>query len=341
MTRGSFVRQDVEEQELLSHVPEQEQAEEAAAATPSPPSPSMGAEDERHRIKKKAKKNAAPQQSKCPAPKELLKQRIEYKLCSNDDDVMEWHGGVVKKKYKTKPGWYSCALDDGTAVVLLFENSNRDNVWRIVKPAAQPAAKPMIAFATAPSSPRASPSAAAKPSDVPAFDAIAMSPVSRAVTASEAATAPKIMPPGTLGSSALQQSHVVLLEGEGRFWSALQAQEAPDPPTPPSTAICASRIWHDRVCADDQSRSVLHPAIKQKIGELVQAKRLSWPFLLQDRFMAEAAALATPPTVSILWCVIIAPAPPTDSPCCVLTRLAACSALRFVLAACSISPTVE
>ena len=240
MTRGSFVRQDVEEQELLSHVPEQEQAEEAAAATPPPPSPSMGAEDERHRIKKKAKKNAAPQQSKCPAPKELLKQRIEYKLCSNDDDVMEWHGGVVKKKYKTKPGWYSCALDDGTAVVLLFENSNRDNVWRIVKPAAQPAAKPMIAFATAPSSPRASPSAAAKPSDVPAFDAIAMSPVSRAVTASEAATAPKIMPPGTLGSSALQQSHVVLLEGEGRFWSALQAQEAPDPPTPPSTAICAS-----------------------------------------------------------------------------------------------------
>ena len=109
-------------------------------------------------------------QSKCPAPKELLKQRIEYKLCSNDDDVMEWHGGVVKKKYKTKPGWYSCALDDGTAVVLLFENSNRDNVWRIVKPAAQPAAKPMIAFATAPSSPRASPSAAAKPSGVPAFD---------------------------------------------------------------------------------------------------------------------------------------------------------------------------
>ena len=35
MTRGSFVRKDVdvEEQELLSHVPEQEQAEEAAAAT--------------------------------------------------------------------------------------------------------------------------------------------------------------------------------------------------------------------------------------------------------------------------------------------------------------------
>jgi len=33
MTRGSFVRQDAEEQELLSHVPEQEQAEEAAAAT--------------------------------------------------------------------------------------------------------------------------------------------------------------------------------------------------------------------------------------------------------------------------------------------------------------------
>ena len=280
-------------------------------------------------------------QSECPAQKELLKQRIQYQLCDNDDGTMEWHGGVVKKKYKNQPGWYSCALDDGTAVVLLFENSNRDNVWRIVKPAAQPAAKPMIAFATAPSSPRASPSAAAKPSDVPAFDAIAMSPVSRAVTASEAATAPKIMPPGTLGSSTLQQNHVVLLEGEGRFWSALQAQEAPDPPTPPSTAICASRIWHDRVCADDQSRSVLHPAIKQKIGELVQAKRLSWPFLLQDRFMAEAAALATPPTVSILWCVIIAPAPPTDSPCCVLTRLAACSALRFVLAACSISPTVE
>ena len=63
---------------------------------------------------------AAPRtkQSKCPAPKELLKQRIEYKLSSNDDDVMEWHGGVVKKKYKAKPGWYSCALDDGTAVVL-------------------------------------------------------------------------------------------------------------------------------------------------------------------------------------------------------------------------------
>jgi hypothetical protein len=171
----------------------------------------------------------------------------------------------------------------------------------------QPAAKP-IAFAIAPSSPRASPSAGAKPSDVPAFDAIAVSPVSRAASASEAATAPKIMPPGTLGSSTLQQNHVVLLEGEGRFWSALQAQEAPDPPTPPSTAICVSRIWHDRVCADDQSRSLLHPAIKHKIGELVQAKRLSWPFLLQDRFMAEAAALATPPTVSILWCVIIAPA---------------------------------
>ena len=168
MTRGSFVRQDAEEQELLSHVPEQEQAEEAAAATPPPPSPSMGAEDERHRIKKKAKKNAAPRtkprtkQSKCPAPKELLKQRIEYKLCSNDDDVMEWHGGVVKKKYKTKPGWYSCALDDGTAVVLLFENSNRDNVWRIAKMEAKPAVKP-IAFAIAQISPRASPSAAAKP----------------------------------------------------------------------------------------------------------------------------------------------------------------------------------
>ena len=106
---------------------------------------------------------AAPRtkQSKCPAPKELLKQRIEYKLSSNDDDVMEWHGGVVKKKYKAKPGWYSCALDDGTAVVLLFENSNRDSVWRIAKMAAM-----TIAFAIAPSSPRASPSAAAKPLSV-------------------------------------------------------------------------------------------------------------------------------------------------------------------------------
>ena len=58
---------------------------------------------------------AAPctKQSKCPAPKELLKQRIEYKLSSNDDDVMEWHGGVVKKKYKGAQNSYTCTLDDG------------------------------------------------------------------------------------------------------------------------------------------------------------------------------------------------------------------------------------
>jgi len=73
--------------------------------------------------------------SECPPPAELLGQCIYYKRRSNDDDVMEWHGGVVKKKYKTKPGLYSCALDDGTAVVLLFENSKRGNIWRIVEKA--------------------------------------------------------------------------------------------------------------------------------------------------------------------------------------------------------------
>jgi hypothetical protein len=95
---------------------------------------------------------AAPRtkQSKCPAPKELLKQRIEYKLCRYDDDVMEWHGGVVMKKYKGTPGLYNCVLDDGTAVVLPFEISTRGNVWRIVKPAAQPAAK-LIASTAVPS----------------------------------------------------------------------------------------------------------------------------------------------------------------------------------------------
>jgi hypothetical protein len=148
MTRGSFVRQDAEEQELLS-------VEESAPRAEQSDQQHLGAEDERHRIQKEAK------QSKCPAPKELLKQRFEYKLCSNDDGVMEWHGGVVKGKYKTTPGWYHCALDDGTAVVLLFENSNRDSVWRIAKMAAM-----TIAFAIAPSSPRASPSAAAKPLSV-------------------------------------------------------------------------------------------------------------------------------------------------------------------------------
>ena len=155
MLRGSFVRQDAEEQELPS-------AEESAPRAAQNDQQHMGAEDERHRIEKGAKAAPRTKQSKCPAPKELLKQRIEYKLCSNDDSVMEWHGGVVKGKYKTTPGWYNCALDDGTAVVLLFENSNRDNVWRIAKMEAKPAVK-SIAFAIAQNSPRASPFAAAKP----------------------------------------------------------------------------------------------------------------------------------------------------------------------------------
>jgi hypothetical protein len=111
---------------------------------------------------KKAKKHAAPrpEQSKYPALQDLLKQRLEYKLSRNDDGVMEWHELVVIEMCNTKqPGWYSCALDADTTKELLFENSNRDKVWRNAAAAAAAAEKEEQPKAAAPKAKAAAPKA--------------------------------------------------------------------------------------------------------------------------------------------------------------------------------------
>jgi len=89
-------------------------------------------EEEEAELPEKKAKHAAPhtEQSKHPAPRELLEQRLEYKL-SRNDDVDKWHLVIVKEKCNAAPlGWYRCALDEDTTVALFFENCHRDIVWR-------------------------------------------------------------------------------------------------------------------------------------------------------------------------------------------------------------------